>query len=58
MSLDKAIKSGKEHRKPYYGAQACDASCRPHGGCTYCREGRLHKYKKKMLKEKDYKSEV
>ena len=33
MSLDKAIKHGKEHRKPYRGAKAVDKSCRNHGSC-------------------------
>lgn len=36
MSLDKAIKSGKERRKPYYGSKSIDRSCRNHGGCDWC----------------------
>lgn len=40
---DKAILHGKEHRKPYNGAKAVDRSCRNHGGCDYCANGRLHK---------------
>ena len=28
MSLDKAIKHGKEKRKPYRGAKAVDKTCR------------------------------
>ena len=47
MPLDKAIASGKEHRKPYRGAQAVDASCRPHGGCPHCEAGREHKDEKR-----------
>jgi len=47
MSLDKAIKSGKEHRKEYRGAKSIDPSCRNHGGCPFCEKGRL-KYKKKI----------
>ena len=42
MSLDKAIKYGKEKRKPYRGAKAIDAFCRNHGECTYCMSNRLH----------------
>ena len=42
MSLDKAIKHGKEKRKPYYGAQAIDCTCRPHGSCEWCRSNRLY----------------
>ena len=46
MSLDKAIKYGKEHRKPYRGAKAVDSACRNHGSCSYCESNRLHKIKK------------
>jgi len=46
MSLDKAIKHGKEHRKPYRGAKAVDSTCRNHGSCSYCESNRLHKIKK------------
>jgi hypothetical protein len=40
MSLEKAIKHGKEKRKNYYGSQSFDHSCRPHGGCPYCENNR------------------
>ena len=33
MSLDKAIKNGKEHRKECYGSKAFDCTCRNHGSC-------------------------
>ena len=46
MSLDKAIKHGKEHRKPYRKAKAVDATCRNHGSCPYCRGNRLYQVKK------------
>lgn len=46
MSMDKAIEHGKEHRKPYRGGKAIDATCRNHGGCEACRSNRMHKYKK------------
>ena len=36
MAPDKAIKYGKEHRKPYRGSKAIDGSCRNHGGCPWC----------------------
>ena len=42
MSLDKAIKHGKEKRKQYTGARAVDPSCRNHGNCDWCKENRLH----------------
>ena len=45
MSLDKAIKSGKEHRKPYRKAKAVDSTCRNHGTCPWC-QGQV-RYKKR-----------
>ena len=53
MSLDKAIKYGKEKRKPYRGGKAVSSQCRNHGGCTWCLGGRLYKHKKNELKGKD-----
>lgn len=58
MALDKAIKSGKEHRKPYRGSKAIDATCRNHGSCSWCAENRQHKMRDKQkdeLKEWSYK---
>ena len=51
MSLDKAIKHGKEHRKPYKGSKAIDGTCRNHGGCPWCEENRKHKFRDKHPKE-------
>ena len=48
MALDKAIRSGKEHRKKYYGNKAIDGSCRNHGGCPWCEENRQYKNLKRM----------
>lgn len=48
MALDKEIKSGKEHRKKYYGSKAIDRSCRNHGGCPWCEENRQYKNLKRM----------
>jgi hypothetical protein len=47
MSLDKSIKHGKEHRRPYYGSGQFDHTCRPHGSCPYCAQGRNHKHKRR-----------
>lgn len=41
MSLNKAIISGKEHRKQYRGSKVICASCRNHGGCPLCEENRM-----------------
>jgi len=43
MSLDKAIKHGKEKRKPYRGAKAVDKSCRNHGDCPWYKKNIKHK---------------
>lgn len=50
MSLEKGIKSGKEHRKEYRGAKRIDPSCRNHGNCSWCEENR--KYQDKKSKER------
>lgn len=50
MSMDKAIKSGKEHRKEYCGCQYIDPSCRPHGGCEYCKGNRMYQWNKQKEK--------
>ena len=42
MSLEKAIEHGKEKRKHYYGTQATDCTCRPHGSCEICKGNRLY----------------
>jgi len=53
MSLDKAIKHGKEKRKPYRKGKAVDATCRNHGSCPHCKGNRLYKNKKRGVKEED-----
>lgn len=49
MTLDKAIKHGKEHRKEYHRSQAFDDRCRPGGGCPFCANSRQHSTKKRKL---------
>lgn len=51
MSMDKAIASGKEHRKPYYKAKAIAKSCRNHGSCLWCELNRKHKFLDKYICE-------
>ena len=53
MALDKAIKHGKEHRKPYTGGKAIDKTCRNHGGCLWCEENRKYKNIKRLKKALD-----
>ena len=47
MSLDKAIASGKEFRKPYTGSKRYLRSCRNHGGCPFCEGDRRFKFRDK-----------
>lgn len=51
MSLDKAIKSGKEKRKPYQGSAKFDRSCRHQGKCGYCRNARTFGFRKLLQKD-------
>lgn len=53
MTLDKAIKHNKEHRKQYYGAKAVDKTCRNHGSCDWCKSNRLHNSKKRIASVDD-----
>ena len=53
MSLQQAIKHGKEHRKPYRGAKAADRWCKNHGFCWICRRNRLHKRMAELTKAED-----
>lgn len=42
MSLDKSIRHGKEHRKPYHGSKAIDPTCRNHGSDSCMTKNRLY----------------
>jgi len=42
MSLEKAIRFGKEKRKPFRGSAAWAGSCRHGGSCGYCQNNRMH----------------
>lgn len=50
MSLDKAIKHGKEKRKVYRGSKIFDCQCRNHGSCEWCKQNRLYKNLKRLKK--------
>jgi hypothetical protein len=56
--LNKAIEHGKERRKPYRGSKAFDKTCRNHGSCDWCKENRLHKFKKEEEKTLDKLKEI
>lgn len=53
MSLDKAIKHNKEHRKPYRGAKAVDSTCRNHGSDDWATDNRLFQRKRAELSVQD-----
>jgi len=50
MSLDKSIKQGKDHRKPYQGSAKFDRSCRTGGDCPHCIGNRTHANRKRIAK--------
>jgi hypothetical protein len=62
MSLEKAIFYKKEKRQPYRDSRRFDWTCRNHGKCDYCKNGRLHNSKiKKFYSEqeiKEWKSQI
>lgn len=53
MSLDKSIKSGKEHRKPLRGGKAVDGSCANNKSCPQCYSNRMISTLKKIDSLKD-----
>ena len=53
MSLDKAIKHGKERRKKYRRSKAFDQSCRNHGDCSVCQENRNYANKKRLMESEE-----
>lgn len=53
MSLNKAIKSGKEKRKLYTAGKKIDRTCRNHGSCPWCEGTRTYNSRKKELAAKD-----
>ena len=50
MSLDKAIKHGKEKRKPYRDSRQFDRHCCNHGNCDWCNDNRLYQRTKEEQK--------
>lgn len=50
MSMDKAIRYGKEKRKIYRGSKSVDCTCRNHGSCSYCKSNRMYQYNKEVDK--------
>jgi hypothetical protein len=55
VSLDKAIKHGKEYRRPHYGAKSFDRSCHSNGGCPVCEGNRMHRDR---VREEDAEGQV
>ena len=57
MSLDKAISSGKEFRRPYNKPKSVDSCCRNHGDCWCCYKNRMHSTRVRLEKSKYYMKE-
>lgn len=49
MSLDKAVKHGKEHRKPYIGEKAIDKTTRNHGSDPVAQQNRHFSTEKRKM---------
>ncbi len=60
MSLDKAIKSGKEWRKPYRKRAAFDPACQKHGigSCPACQANRQYANRKRLEAAKESEDEL
>ena len=58
MGLDKAIEHNKEYRKRYYGAKACDKTCRNHGSDDWAKDNRLYRSNKLLEKSEQDLEEV
>lgn len=53
VALDKTIRAGKEHRRPWTGkdkSKNVDETCRNHGSCEECRQNRLYQTRKEAEK--------
>lgn len=55
MTLEKAIKHGKERRKPYRDSRRFDFTCRNHGAgnahpCPWCERNRLFANRRRLAK--------
>lgn len=53
MSLEKAIKAGKEHRQPYRHGKGFDPKCRNNKGCPACESNRKYANTKRLMTAKD-----
>ena len=58
MGLEKAIKYGKEHRKPFSKetgtyAKSVDSTCHNHGSCSYCLSNRMHSNRIRELNSRE-----
>lgn len=53
MSFYKQYPNRKDRRKPYRDSRRFDSSCRNHGGCQYCEQGRLYQYLKEKARAED-----
>lgn len=53
MGFDKDYPNRKDKRKPYLGRnpKRVDGTCRNHGSCRWCANGRQHKHKRRMVED-------
>lgn len=43
----------RTHRREYTGSRRFDRSCRSHGSCPYCAEGRQHTSRRRAPADQD-----
>ena len=53
MSFEKDYPNRKDHRGKYYKSGKFDRTCRPNGGCPYCKGNRGHSTEKRRLSAED-----
>lgn len=52
MSLDKGIKHGKEHRRPFKKSKGFSTHCRNGNMCYWCLRNRMYSIRKAIEKSK------
>ena len=56
--FDNDYPNRKDQRRKYFNSRRFDKSCRNHGNCDYCSNGRQYRNKKRELTAKEKLEEV
>ncbi|MCK5602160.1 hypothetical protein KAR91_09830 [Candidatus Pacearchaeota archaeon] len=49
---------GRKYQDREAKNRKADRSCLNHGGCPYCLSNKIHKYKKRMIDDKEYEESI